>query len=221
MSEEVKEKKELKPDAAVFWTGGFDSTCLTMRLLGGGNRVQPIYVRHSRSHTDVKGPHEDESRKAVRKAMPSGWKPFLLPEIVWDYEQFMLSREFRLLDEALGLVCFAANISNQYAAFQACRQWVNYDGPKIQMAVVMNDQLWWSLNSLDRTQAAWKFFNGFEFPLWWEGKSDMWRKADTRMRKLLQMTHSCEELKKGKTCTERGVELESRCAPCKGRLPLA
>lgn len=207
--------------APLLWTGGFDSTYQLLTLLKESKTVQPIYVRHSRgSNSDwAKGEREDLARKAILKSIAPDQRKLIKPMIVWEHDEFMKDRLYKKLMDAYEMVCSAYNMSTQYAAFRAAKEWTAYDGGlTIQMCVVMYDQLWWNLNSIIRDRPGWTLFNGFEFPLWWVDKSEMWRKSDRTMRSILKMTFSCEREKSMTTCIEDKLKFDWMCTPCRGRL---
>ena len=215
--EDVKDDSNV---ARIFWTGGFDSTALLIRLLKQKKKVIPIYIKHSRNSGWMKGEREDRARTEIRKQLRSSWKKYLDKEVIWDHDQFSMNYNYNLLFEAYVELCNAVGIGEQYAVLRALRDWVGYEGSKIQMAIVMFDQLWWNLRSIGSDVAGWKFFKDFEFPMWYEEKITIWKKSSKYEKSLLNLTFSCEIEKGNKTCIERGLSFGKRCKPCQGRLDI-
>lgn len=215
------EALEMKSDDTIslFWTGGFDSTALMIRRLKEKKPVQPIYVRHSRDADQMKGRREDQAREEILKLMKPAMRKKLKPLIIWDIDQFQMNMGYAKLFDAYYEYSRGLSMSPQYAAFKTAKVWVDYK-PTIEMGVVSHDQLWWLLNGLDKSHAAWYFFKGFMFPLWWEEKINLWKSATKHERVMLKRTFSCEAEAATRTCTERKLPPEQCCVPCKGRLPV-
>lgn len=220
----LKEKK-LEPEddlVNVFWTGGFDSTALVLRLLKQGKTVQPFYMKHSEGWGKCE--LELEAQKEIRDYI--GHPPGLLKSLIWDHDQLLLVPSNKKLAHALDELALALQISFQYSAIRFCRDAIDYVGNSIALGIVEYDELWERIVSTNAqgSQALYSktlmnFFTGFDLPLFNNSKKALWMEATPQDREVLKKTYCCEQLTNDRrSCTDRKVSFEHRCAPCKRRI---
>jgi hypothetical protein len=205
-----------------FWTGGFDSTALMLKRLKEGQRVRPVFIKHStmlgKSEREMEAQQKIADR--ISDARPE-WRERIQQVCVWDFEQVSELPALKMHWEVVLELASALGLSGQYACIRFCRDvfgWAKH--PPISVAAVKYDELWYLLNIEERFQkdSVQKFFKGFDFPLIDKSKRDLWLEADDFEKSLLRMTWSCEGVKNGKSCIERGVPAGDRCFCCKGRI---
>lgn len=222
--EMVMEEKKVRtiPTVNVFWTGGFDSTALVLRLLKEGKEVQPIYMKHSGDwgKCDLELAAQNEIRAYI------GNPPALRNPIIWDHDQLISIPATKRLAQALDELALALHISLQYSAIRFCRDAVDWQGEGIALSIVEHDELWERIISTNAqgsqalfSKTLMNFFSGFELPLFNDSKKSLWMAATPQDREVLKKTYCCEHITNDRrSCIDRKVLFEHRCTPCKRRI---
>lgn len=230
----------------VLWTGGFDSTWLLIDLLAKGRSVQPVYMRHSDGAAKV--PMETAAQfrildylgrpAAIRDAIVWDFeqlgsvgasKPLLraLNELA---DSMYVSHQYSALRFCRDVTGLEAPLLLGIVRYDELWERLVVAGTEhgplsSSVAVRRREREAKDIDSFvsaaraSATPPIWRFFDGFELPLFFQTKREIWDAASPRDREVLKLTFSCEEADgQLRSCVDRKVDFHRRCTPCKRRL---